>query len=211
MTHAEERLMIKLKEIATELDNLWHSMHDTGIWIEKKKTAKTELESSLDDIFISIQMYRNYIEKLKNECQTGKCEYCKSVIENVRKLELSRPHRNSLEIDRAYNLIESLAKASKQIEEDFDATLDTFVDNEKEKVLKQIKELNREKTSIERTLNKLQEKRTGSSERLERQRDFAEALDEVKSKSIGSKSTFVSFFIAWIFIILIINFFKFFF
>jgi len=211
MVHAEERLMIKLQEITTELDNLWHSMFDRSIWIEKEETAKTELEITLHDFGVKIQMYENYAEKLKKECQAGKCKYCKSVVENVTKLESSRLHENGLEIDRAYNHIETLTKKCKQIEEDFEAILIRFVHNEREKVLQQIKELDSDKKSIERTLNKLQEKRTGSSERLDRQKDFAEAFDKVKSKPIRSKSTFVPFFIAWIFIVLIVNFFNFFF
>ena len=59
--------------------------------------------------------------------------------------------------------------------------IERVIVQEKELILKGLNDLSHEEKGILRTLNKLGERRTGWSARKDRQREYSEAMDEVKS------------------------------
>ena len=176
MDRAEMDLRFRLKEISYEKELLLGNLNDKKGWSDLKKKVEIDLKERSFTAKARIKQFSEYVERLQRE------------IELLRVSETDISLANSVRIQVLENEIAVYQELLKGKEKDLsDLRGNEFFDiervivQEKELILKGLNDLSHEEKGILRTLNKLGERRTGWSARKDRQREYSEAMDEVKS------------------------------
>ena len=169
-------LRFRLKEISYEKELLLGNLKDKKGWSDLKKKVEIDLKERSFTAKARIKQFSEYVERLQKEIE----------LLRVSETDISLP--NSVRIQVLENEIAVYQELLKGKEKDLsDLRGNEFFDiervivQEKELILKGLNDLSHKEKGILRTLNKLGERRTGWSARKDRQREYSEAMDEVKS------------------------------
>ena len=176
MDRAEMDLRSRLKEISYEKELLLGNLKDKKSWSDLKKKVEIDLKERSFAAKARIRQFSEYVERLQRE------------IELLRVSETDISLANSVRIQVLENEIavyQELLKGKEKVLTDLRGNeffdIERVIVQEKELILKGLNDLSHEEKGILRTLNKLGERRTGWSARKDRQREYSEAMDEVKS------------------------------
>ena len=176
MDRAEMDLRFRLKEISYEKELLLGNLKDKKSWSDLKKKVEIDLKERSFAAKARIRQFSEYVERLQRE------------IELLRVSETDISLANSVRIQVLENEIavyQELLKGKEKVLTDLRGNeffdIERVIVQEKELILKGLNDLSHEEKGILRTLNKLGERRTGWSARKDRQREYSEAMDEVKS------------------------------
>lgn len=176
MDRAEEDLRSRLKEISYEKELLLANLADKKVWSDLKKKVKNDLKERSFTAKARINQFSEYVDRLQKEIE----------LLRVSETDISLP--NSIRIQVLENEIAVYQELLKGQEKDLSDLrgnelfyIERGIVQGKELILKRLSDLSHEEKGILRTLNKLGERRTGGSARKDRQREYSEAMDEVKS------------------------------
>ncbi len=175
MDRAEEDLRSRLKEIPYERELLFGKLKDKKYFSNLKKKLEIDIKERSLTPKVRIKQFSEYLERLQKEAELLRSAGTDISLANSVRLE-------SLEYEITVNQkrLKNEEWTLNYLRHTESADIAQVIIQEKELILKGLENLSREGQRILRTLNKLDERRTGWSARKDRQKEYSEAMDEVR-------------------------------
>lgn len=176
MDRAEEDLRSRLKEISYEKELLLGNLKDKKSWSDLKKKVEIDLKDRRLTAKVRIKQFSEYLERLQKEVELLRSAGTDISLANLVRLELLE---NEITVNQ--KRLKNQGWVLTDLRDRKSLHIRQVIIQEKELILKGLDNLSNEEQRILRTLNKLGERRIGWSARKDRQREYSEALVEVKS------------------------------